>query len=50
MAASGRMAATLAHNNPLAAIVNLAYLLRTDPELPDGACAVAEQLDRELRR
>jgi PAS domain S-box-containing protein len=52
LAASGRMASTLAHeiNNPLAAITNLAYLLRAHPELPKDLRLQADLLDQELRR
>ena len=34
LAATGRMAATIAHeiNNPLEAVVNLVYLAKTDPQ------------------
>jgi PAS domain S-box-containing protein len=52
LAASGRMASTLAHeiNNPLAAITNVAYLLRSHPGLPKDLQPQADLLDQELRR
>ncbi len=52
LAASARMAAMLAHevNNPLAAIVNLAYLLRSHPQLPPELRQHADMLERELQR
>jgi len=51
IAATGRMAATIAHeiNNPLAAVVNLLYLLRptiTDPQGIAWFNAIESELDR----
>ncbi len=52
LAATGKMAATLAHeiNNPMAAITNLAYIIRTNPKLPVRLRPQAELLDQELKR
>ena len=52
LAATARMAAMLAHevNNPLAAIVNIAYLLRSHPQLPPELREHADMLERELQR
>ncbi len=53
LAVTGRMAATLAHeiNNPLAAVTNLIFLLRTELKAGDGAVREYLQLaDDEIRR
>jgi signal transduction histidine kinase len=52
LAATGRMAATMAHeiNNPLEAITNIIYLARTNPALPEDACRQLELAERELAR
>ncbi|MGH9506679.1 MAG: PAS domain-containing sensor histidine kinase [Terriglobales bacterium] len=52
MAAMGRVAAVIAHeiNNPLAAAVNQAYLLRHSPRLPPAAREWAEGIASELAR
>ncbi len=52
LAATGRMAATIAHeiNNPLEAVTNLAYLLVTDPSLNDKARHYAQTLLNEVSR
>ncbi|HET9697377.1 MAG TPA: PAS domain S-box protein, partial [Terriglobales bacterium] len=52
LAATGRMAATIAHeiNNPLEAVTNLAYLLVTDPSLNDKARHYAQMLLNEVSR
>lgn len=49
LAATGRMAATIAHeiNNPLEAVTNLLYLARSQPE---SATKYLEMADEELRR
>jgi len=49
LAATGRLAATIAHeiNNPLEAVTNLLYLMRTDPQNRDRYLEMAEQ---ELKR
>jgi PAS domain S-box-containing protein len=52
LAASGRLAATLAHevNNPLESIMNLAFLLTHDASLSAQAHGYAEMLLREVQR
>jgi PAS domain S-box-containing protein len=52
LAAAGRLAATVAHeiNNPLESIVNLIYLCRNMPGLPDEAAAFLLTADEELMR
>jgi PAS domain S-box-containing protein len=51
-AAMGRVAGIIAHeiNNPLAAITNLFFLLRTHPSLDDDARRLAEMAEMELQR
>lgn len=52
LAAMGRVAGIIAHeiNNPLAAITNLFYLLRTHPSLNDDARQIAEMSEQQLER
>lgn len=52
LAVAGRMAATLAHevNNPLEAIMNLAFLLEKDASLSSSGRAYAETLLEQVRR
>lgn len=52
LAAMGRVAGIIAHeiNNPLAAITNLFYLLRTHASLDDDARQIAEMAERQLER
>ena len=52
LASAGRMAASIAHeiNNPLAAVVNTLYLVRTTADLPKGACEYLDVADGELKR
>jgi PAS domain S-box-containing protein len=52
LAATGRLAATIAHeiNNPLEAVTNLIYLVKTDPNLPSTAQHLLETADQELAR
>ena len=52
LAVAGRMAATLAHevNNPLEAIMNLAFLLEKDASLSASGRAYAETLLEQVRR
>jgi PAS domain S-box-containing protein len=52
LAATGRLAATIAHeiNNPLEAITNLIYLVKTDPAVPSTAQHMLETADQELAR
>jgi PAS domain S-box-containing protein len=52
LAASGRLAATLAHevNNPLESIMNLAFLLTHDQSLSAQAHGYADMLLREVQR
>jgi PAS domain S-box-containing protein len=52
LAATGRMAATIAHeiNNPLEAMTNLAYLLTTDDSLSETARRFANMLLEEIVR
>jgi two-component system, NtrC family, sensor kinase len=49
---AGRMAASVAHeiNNPLAAVVNIIYLLRNNQSLDQDASRLVEWADRELSR
>lgn len=49
---AGRMAASVAHeiNNPLAAVVNIIYLLRNNKSLDADAERLVEWADRELSR
>jgi len=49
---AGRMAASVAHeiNNPLAAVVNIIYLLRNNKSLDADAATLVEWADRELSR
>jgi PAS domain S-box-containing protein len=52
LAATGRLAATIAHeiNNPLEAVTNCIYLVRTTDGLPEGVRQHLELADRELAR
>lgn len=52
LAATGRLAATIAHeiNNPLEAVTNLIYLVKTDPDVPAEAQHLLETADQELAR
>lgn len=52
LAAMGRVAGIIAHeiNNPLAAITNIFYLLRTHPSLDEEARRYAEAAEQELVR
>jgi PAS domain S-box-containing protein len=52
LAATGRLAATVAHeiNNPLEAVMNLIYLLKTHEGVPEDARELAERADQELLR
>jgi signal transduction histidine kinase len=52
LASAGRMAASIAHeiNNPLEAIVNTLYLLRTIPNIPVAALEYLDIADGELMR
>jgi PAS domain S-box-containing protein len=52
LSTAGRLAATIAHeiNNPLAAITNLIYLVRSEECLTDSARRHLEMADVELRR
>ena len=52
LAAMGRVAGIIAHeiNNPLAAITNLFYLLRTHASLDDDARQIAEMAEQQLER
>jgi PAS domain S-box-containing protein len=52
LAAMGRVAGIIAHeiNNPLAAITNLFYLLRTHPSLDENARQVADMAEQQLER
>lgn len=51
-ATAGRMAAALSHeiNNPLEAVTNIMYLMRTDAELTSRLRELAATADRELSR
>ena len=52
LAAAARLSATVAHeiNNPLEAAVNLVYLAKTDPALPEDASGQLTQAEQELER
>jgi signal transduction histidine kinase len=52
LAATGRMAATIAHeiNNPLEAVTNFIYLAKTTKGVPEDVCRHLEIADRELAR
>jgi len=52
LASVGRLAATVAHeiNNPLEAVINLIYLARQDPQLPESARVCLSAADEELKR
>jgi signal transduction histidine kinase len=52
LAATGRMAATMAHeiNNPLEAVVNLVYLLESDTQLSDKSREYLTLAQQELER
>jgi signal transduction histidine kinase len=52
LASAGRMAASIAHeiNNPLEAILNTLYIVRTDPGLPASAREYLDIADGELMR
>lgn len=52
LATAGELGATIAHemNNPLAAVTNLAYLIRKNKSLDEKARQQLELLDRELAR
>jgi len=52
LAVTGRLAASIAHeiNNPLEAITNLLFLLRSSNDLPDAAKQYVAMADNEVRR
>ena len=52
LAATGRMAATIAHeiNNPLEAVTNLIFLVKTNKNIPESARKHLEMADEELAR
>jgi signal transduction histidine kinase len=52
LAATGRLAASIAHeiNNPLAAVTNALYILRTSPQLPGAALDYVKTAEAELSR
>lgn len=52
LAATGQLAASIAHeiNNPLAAVTNVLYILRTHPELSDKLTEHVKTAERELAR
>lgn len=52
LASMGRLAATIAHeiNNPLEAITNLLYLIKTSEGLPEAAAEYVTTAEDELRR
>ncbi len=52
LAAAGRLAATVAHeiNNPLEAVTNILFLLRSDSRIPGDLDEYLDMADEELRR
>ncbi|MGE5109575.1 MAG: two-component system sensor histidine kinase NtrB [Acidobacteriaceae bacterium] len=50
--AAGKLAANIAHelNNPIAAMFNLVYILKSDPSIQGSSREAADQLDEQLRR
>jgi PAS domain S-box-containing protein len=52
LAATGRLAASIAHeiNNPLAAVINALYILRTHPKIPESALGFIKTAETELSR
>lgn len=52
LAAAGRLALNISHeiNNPLEAVTNLLYLIRSDPGLSEATRKLAVVADRELQR
>jgi PAS domain S-box-containing protein len=52
LAATGRLAASIAHeiNNPLAAVTNALYILRTHPRIPETALGFINTAETELAR
>lgn len=52
LAGVGRMAATLAHeiNNPLDAVMNALYIVRTNGDVPASALAYLDIADEEMKR
>lgn len=52
LAATGRLAASIAHeiNNPLAAVTNALYILRTSPHIPGPALDYIKTAEAELAR
>ena len=52
LAATGQLAASIAHeiNNPLAAVTNVLYILRTHPELSEKLLDLVQTGERELER
>lgn len=52
LAATGRLAASIAHeiNNPLAAVTNALYILRTQPQMPRAALEYVKTAETELER
>lgn len=52
LAATGQLAASIAHeiNNPLAAVTNILYILRTHPEMSENLLDLVGTGERELER
>jgi two-component system, NtrC family, sensor kinase len=52
LAATGQLAASIAHeiNNPLAAVTNILYIMRTHPEMPATLLELVGTGERELER